>query len=632
MNPVFRLLALVGLILLTSFVPADANPKRVLVLQSNGQNFKPWSSYVRAFRQELERRSPLPIEVQEFPVVIAPDSEHAQSQLADYLTALFSSNPPDLIVTFGAPAAAFVQARRSAFFPGTPVLLAALDERRVQQMKVTANDTIVAVWIDIPALFGNILQVLPETKTIAVVIGNSPNEQYWVQEMKKRLEPLTNRVNLVIWNDRPFDDILKQAASLPKNSAIFWIQPQIDVTGAIHEGERALGRLRAVANAPIFSHDDAFFGGGIVGGPMTSVAQGTGAAATVAARILAGESAGEIKTPVLQYGPTKYDWRELQRWSIPEGRLPRGSEVLFREATIWELHRWKILSVCAAILAQAALIAGLLYERRRRSLAEVQARQRMSELAHVNRYSMAGELTASIAHELNQPLGAIALNAESMEQMLRSSSPDLAELREIVSEIRRDDERASKVIKHIRGMVKRTPVDIRQLDLNDLVSETLGFLSSLAIARKVQLRNNLAELPLPVKGDHTQLQQVLLNLVVNAMDATAHKPAEERIITIRTARSEDWVEFSAADSGPGISNENLSQVFEPFFSTKPDGMGMGLSIARTIVEAHGGSITAENQSRGGAIFSVKLPLSGQTGADANAPRSLISEGIPHCRQ
>ncbi|MFG3592339.1 ABC transporter substrate binding protein [Bradyrhizobium sp. RDI18] len=608
MNWFLRFIAIVA-VLSASISSATANPKRIMILQSSGQNFKPWSEYVKGFRQELERQSPIPIEVQSFPVVIASGSESAENRLAEYLNALFSSHPPDLIVAFGAPAAAFAQRHRRDLFPSTPMLLTAIDQRRVQQMNVTENDTVVAVWIDVPALFENILKVLPRTKTIAVVIGSSPNEQFWVQEMKNQLEPLKGRVDLLFWNELSFEEILKQAATLPKDSAIFWIQPQIDVTGAVHEGERALKRLYAVANSPIFSHDDSFFAGEIVGGPMTSVSQGSQTAAAVAAKILGGTKPRAIETPVLQYGPAKYDWRELRRWAIPESRLPKGSEILFREPTLWELYRWQILAICAAVLSQAAMITGLLYQRRRRFLAEVQARQRMSELARINRYSMAGELCTSIAHELNQPLGAILLNAETMEQMLRSSPlSDATELLGIVSEIRRDDERAGKVLQHIRSLVRRVPIDVKPLDLNEVVSETLDFLSSLAIARKVQIRHSLAELPLPVKGDYTQLQQVLLNLVVNALDATAHKAVNERVITVQTKRSDNWAEFSTADTGPGVPPEQLSRIFEPFFSTKPNGMGMGLSIARTIVEFHGGIINIQNRSSGGAIVIVRLPL------------------------
>ena len=601
-------LAFVGVALSNSLATAADQPKRIIVLQSNGQHFKPWSDYVKAFRQELERRFSSPLAVQNFPVLLAPESEDAERELADYLNALYAQNPPDLIVAFGAPAAGFVQRHRASLFPDAPTLFAAIDERRVEQMSLTANDAVVSVWIDIPALFGNILNILPQTTTIAVVIGSSPNERFWAREIEARVgEQFKSRVDLLFWNALSFEEILKQASRLPQNSAIFWIQPQIDANGAIHEGEMALRRLSSVANAPIFSHDDAFFSGEIVGGPMTSVTQGSQAAAAVAARILGGEKAGDIKTPVLLYGPAKYDWRQLQRWAIPESRLPKGSDVLFRQPTPWELYRWQVLAVCAAILFQAALIGGLLYERRRRVLAEVQSRQRMSELAHVNRFSMAGELTASIAHELNQPLGAILVNAESMALILKSPSPDMEELREIVSEIRRDDERAGKVIQHIRNLLRKAPVEFKELDLNELVQETLDFLSGLAVARKVHLRSSIFPLPLPVKGDPIQLQQVLLNLIVNALDAMAGKSVTERIVTVSTGGANDWAEFSVSDTGVGIPADKLAQIFEPFFSTKPGGMGMGLSIARTIVESHGGTVSAENRSEG-AVFSVKLPL------------------------
>jgi signal transduction histidine kinase len=608
-NSALRLLIVVGILFSASVNAVSANPKRIVLLQSNGQDFKPWSEYAKAFRQELERQAFLPIAVQSFPISIGSDSERAERQLVAYLNELFPDNAlPDLIVTFGAPAAAFVQRNRAELFPATPLLLAAIDQRRVRDLSLTENDAVVPVWIDIPALFENILQILPQTKTIAVVTGNSPNDKFWVEEIKSRLESLSGRVELRFLNELSFEEVLKQTANLPKNSAIFWVQPQVDASGATHEGESALRRLYATANAPIFSHDDAFFNGEIVGGPMTSVTQGSRVGAAVAVRILAGEKPGQIATPALQYGPAKFDWRELNRWNISESLLPKPNEVLFRRPSAWEVYRWQVLAVSAAILIQAALIIGLLYERRRRLLAEVESRQRMAELAHINRYSMAGELTASIAHELNQPLGAILVNAETLEEMLRAPTLDVAELREITSEIRRDDQRAGRVIEHIRSLVKKVPIEVKQLDLNDVARDTLAFLSSLAIARQVQVRHVLAQVPLPIMGDSTQLQQVLLNLIVNALDATADKPISERVIIVRTERSEGWIEFSTSDSGPGIPPDKLKEVFEPFFSTKPSGMGMGLSIARTIVESHGGTIVAQNQTRGGATISVKLPV------------------------
>jgi signal transduction histidine kinase len=419
---------------------------------------------------------------------------------------------------------------------------------------------------------------------------------------------LKDRVNVLFYNELSFEDALTRVAALPSNSALFWTQPQVDATGAVHEGERALRLLSSVANAPIFSFDDAFFGEGIVGGPMTSVSEGARKTSEVVTRILRGEKPADIKTPALEYGPPKFDWRQLQRWDISESRLPPHSEIFFREAPVWHAYRWQIALVCTVIILQAALISRLLYEQRLRRYAELQARQRMSELAHINRFSTAGELTATIAHEINQPLGAIHANAETLELMLKSPSLNMDEVKEIVADIRRDDARASDVIHRLRSLLKKAPFEPRVIDLNDVVRETIELLSALAIAQRVEIGTSATLSSLPIRGDRVQLQQVILNLVVNAMDVMADMPIAERMIRISTTRFEDFAEVAISDAGPGIPSDTIKEVFEPFFTTKANGMGMGLSIARTIVEAHNGQIWAENLPSGGASIRIKLPI------------------------
>lgn len=586
-----------------------AEPKRIVVLHSYGQNFKPWSAYAKALRQELDRQSPWPLDVQDFSVITARNrNEDAEAQFTAYLNALFSGRAPDIIVALGAPAATFVQRQRANLFPAAPMVLTAVDQRRVKDTALTEKDTVVAVRLSIPALFGNILRLLPDTRTIAVVIGNSPNERFWIKEIQRELEPLKERVKVLFYNELSFGDTLKQVASLPPNSAIFWSQPQVDVTGAVHEGERALSLLYAAANAPIFSFDDAFFGEEIVGGPMTSVSDGARKTSEVVVRILSGEKPADIKTPPLEYGPPKFDWRQLQRWGIAEDRLPPNSEIFFREPPVWHTYRWQIVLILAVIIIQAASVSGLLFERRLRRTAEVQARQRMAELAHVNRFSTAGELTATIAHEINQPLGSIHTNAETLELMLNSSPLEMDELKAIVADIRRDDARASEVILRLRSLLKKAPFEPKDVDLNGIVRETIDFLSALAVARQVEIRTSLTPLSLPILGDRIQLQQVILNLVVNSIDAMANMPTGARKILVSTTRFDNFAEVVVSDAGPGILLDKMREVFEPFFTTKASGMGMGLSIARTIVEAHKGCIWAENLPSGGASVHFKLPI------------------------
>ena len=240
---------------------------------------------------------------------------------------------------------------------------------------------------------------------------------------------------------------------------------------------------------------------------------------------------------------------------------------------------------------------------------EVQLRQRLAEVARSCRYSVAGELTATIAHEINQPLGAILTNSETLEEMLQSPAPDLMEVREIAADIRRDSQRAADVVRHLRNFFERSTLQLMKIDLNEPVRDAIHFYSTLVVARNANISSSI-EMPLPVKGNVVQLHQVFLNLIVNAMDAMSDLPVDQRRISIATERVKNSAEVSISDTGPGIPPDTLKEVFAPFFSTKKEGMGMGLSIARTIIETHGGQIWAENVPGGGAVFYIRLPLSG----------------------
>jgi signal transduction histidine kinase len=217
--------------------------------------------------------------------------------------------------------------------------------------------------------------------------------------------------------------MLKRVSELPPHSALFFVDLRVDAAGVPLDRDQVLPRLREVTNAPIFSYIDSYLGLGIVGGPMLSSEEVGRRMAQAAVRILSGETPGDLKMPPVALGAPQYDWRELQHWNISENRLPVGSLVRFREPALWEQYRWQIALICGVVLLQGGLISGLLYERRRRLQAEVQARQRSAELAHINRYSIAGELTTTIAHELNQPLGAILANTETAELMVKCPAP-----------------------------------------------------------------------------------------------------------------------------------------------------------------------------------------------------------------
>jgi signal transduction histidine kinase len=619
-----RGLAVIALLFLVTLEPAAAEAKRVVLLHSFGQDFKPWNDYARTIRSELQRQSPWQLDITDLSLVAARFSdEDPEVPFVAYLRALFAKQPPDLIVSIGAPAAAFIQRHRPDLFPNTPIVFTAVAQLRIQPSRLTENDAVVAITQNFPAIIENILHVLPDTKTVAVVTGDSPLERLWLEILGKEFAQFADRLTFIWYNDRSFRDILKHAAALPHHSAIFWHQMNVDAAGVAHEGHKALPTLYAVANAPIFSFTDAFFGDGVIGGPMNSVAEASRLAATVAVRILGGEKAGDIKTPSIGFATPKFDWREMRRWGISESRLPHGSEILFREPTMWERYRWLITSVIVALLVQAVMITWLWLERFGRRKAETRSRKLSLEVMHLSRAAEAGALSASFAHDLGQPTLAIALNAQRAETLLSKERLDVDRAKEAVIDISRANDHAAAVIKQFQKLLKRRsdPEIQHEADLNAVIADALSILSPEADHRHVVLVAERHKRPLLVSADPIHILQVLLNLATNAMDAMADNPSGARRVAISTAMYTDSkVEIVVRDSGPGIPEQMMGEIFDTFYTTKQHGTGLGLSIARTIVDTYGGEIWAENKFEGGAAFHFTIPLSTDEPAQRKASR------------
>ncbi len=609
--------ALCAIVCLTVTVGVDAADetgpaKRVLMVHSFGSSAPPFTTHSTAFETTLTQKMGKRVDLDQVSLDMAryaqPDMEEA---FVEFLLKRLAKWQPDLVVPIGSPAGRFVVKFRDRLFPGTPVIYTGMDRRTVPPDAITKNATFVGEDFKLAGLVEDILQLTPDTTNIEVILGATPLERYWTIEFRRAFEPFTNRVSFNFLNDLSFDQMLGRLSKLPPRSFILLGLFLRDASGVTHNEDEALARLHAVANAPINGLYQNQLGLGIVGGRLYQGELQGVESARIAIRILRGEPVANFPPMIVPPQGPRYDWRELQRWNISEDRLLPGSVIAFRQPTVWERYRWWIAGALLIFAVQVAMIGGLVLQRTRRHRMQVELQRQREELAHVTRVSTVGELTTSVAHELNQPLGAILSNAEAAEMFLNTEPPALDEVRDILADIRKDDQRASEVIRRMRSLLRKQELAPKSIEINESVEEVLKVLSTDAAARKVAMKFERTTDLSRVWCDPVHFQQVVLNLVLNGMEAMAGLPEAKRQVVVRTGPGDNGtVKVAVADSGAGIPVDRLPKVFEPFFTTKKDGMGMGLSIARTIVEAHQGKIWAENNSGTGATFYFTVPVDG----------------------
>jgi signal transduction histidine kinase len=318
---------------------------------------------------------------------------------------------------------------------------------------------------------------------------------------------------------------------------------------------------------------------------------------------------------LVAFGAPIYDWRELQRWKVDEALLPHDSIVQFREPTVWEQYRWQLIAALAVVLFQAALIARLLFERQRRRRAAEQASKARVEtgryrenLAHLVRVHTVGEMSTAIAHEVNQPLVAIKNYALAARRRL-TGVVDVAKVDELLDKIGAQASRAGDVLQSLRAMVKKHESEATKVEVGPLVANAVKLVELEGRNRNIQVETSISPNLPPVLVDGIQIQQVVLNLTRNAIEAMEEAGISSSVIKVGVVgTAENEIAVSVADCGPGIAPDDAEHIFDPFYSTKGGGLGVGLSISRAIVEAHGGRLLLAPNAGGGCVFQFTLPV------------------------
>ena len=351
------------------------NHNRVLVLHSFGHDFSQYDAIASVFRTELARMSPEPLVVSETTLDAARKlTGKEQDAFLEYLRQRFEGAPPTVVVTMGPPAARFYTAHRDKLFPAAALVMGALDARVAKGLPLRPGDAAVVGQVDLPRIFENIVNVAPGTRTIAVVMGASELEKFWLAEVKRDTAPLASRVDFIWLNDLSLEQMKKRVAELPPNTAIFYGLLMSDAAGIPHDRHDALRALHAAANAPIFGLYENELGKGVVGGPLISQRERGERIAAATRRALLGSSGSSPQIDVVGLERPAYDWRELDRWGIDRARLPADGEVRFQAPSLWEEHRVAVVATIAVLLLQSLLIGGLMWHRIRLRRAEQEAR------------------------------------------------------------------------------------------------------------------------------------------------------------------------------------------------------------------------------------------------------------------
>jgi signal transduction histidine kinase len=593
---------------LSAAAPPPARPWRVVILNDADPTLPSFVAIDRAVRTALTAPGRHPVDTfSESLDMLRFPLARIEGEIVALLARKYAAMRIDAVVAIGTASLDFAEKHRDRLWPDARILFQGVPVELLGSRQLSPSTTGLPLQHDLAGVVGLALQLRPETRRVVVISGSGDFDRLMAGVARTQVEPYTDRVRIEYWLEEPVEDLLERVARLGDADAVLYLSVGRDAAGRTFVPRDVAKQLSAASFAPIYGAFETYLGHGIVGGTMYSFETRGRRMGDLVHEAL---SAPAARIPLVWIARSSCvaDANELDRLGMDAGRLPPGCDIRNARPSLWREYRWYILAALFVVLAQTALILALILQRRARRKAEDEALHQRAELAQASRLALAGELTASIAHEINQPLGAILANADAAEALLERGVTDGDELRAIVADIKQADLRASEVIRHVRALVTMHEVEREVVDVNAIVRGVLALLAVEAERRGVAVDAAFAfELP-PVLADRVQLQQALVNLCVNAFDAMADAAPKKRRLSVRTAAvAGRRVEIAVGDSGGGIRPDQLPRLFNSFFSTKPHGMGLGLSISRSIVEEHGGTLSAENRDDG-ALFRIVLPV------------------------
>jgi signal transduction histidine kinase len=587
---------------------ADPLPRTVLFLDQSTPYTEYFGKLLASLQTTLKAGSDVPVTIhlERLGYRFVKDTE-SDALLHSFIKEKYRSGPISVIVANGFDALQFAVSLQTEIDPSIPIVFAGVDGSTAAQLKLPPNVTGTTIHRTARHVLITAKALVPGLKRIAVV-GDPFEEQTYRRHYKNELPTIDKEVEFIDLTGLPMDELRKRVATLPEDAAIFFTTLIVGSGGVRYDPNEALALVAEVANRPIVIDQETRLGYGGTGGFVLEAVPIGEATARILLRLFSGESASSIPVMAGEFVKPVFDWRKLRRWNIPEASLPLGSEVRFREYDAWEQYRRYILVFCTAFLLQSALVGWLIYEIRRRHGAEIQSRSAMAELTHMDRRAAAGQLSASLTHEVNQPLTSIVTRASAALRWLRAENPNVEKAEAALEGILAAGHRAGDIVTSVRAMFKKDAPQKASTDINQIIRTVLSIVRVELQKNNIDLQTLLDEHLPSVEGDKVQLQQVVLNLVMNAIESM--HSVQPRVLKVRTEQlAPGLAHVSIEDTGTGVDPSDLDRIFKPLFTTKATGIGMGLSICHSIITSHDGRIWASPAVNRGSIFQFELPIS-----------------------
>ncbi len=585
--------------------------KRILTIFVFRQGL-PWAYRIEeSMRQALRADTDGQIEL---------DVEHADqtrfyrkeyiSRLLDLYRFKYSRRKVDVVIAVGNGASDLLLNNGRTLFGDVPMILVASEEQHPGQVPYRPNMVHLGCGFNFAAAGRIISRLLPKTRHVFVISGCATTDCKLSEKAAREISAAVKHAAIHQLSCLSEQELMATVERLPRNSVILYLTMFRDKNGKVFIPRELMSKISRRANAPTFGIVDTYLGHGIVGGLLLSAETQGKRFVDAALQILKGQDLSRLHVRKND-SPPMFDWRQLKRWSIDPERLPPGSVVRYREPSIWADHKWEIMGVTAVLVMQAIAIAFMIIQRVKRSRAEKESQRLRDEFAHVSRVQVMGELAASLSHEINQPLSAVRSYAQAAKRFLEKDPPELNDVNRSLRGIVTANRRIEEVITRIRKALKKEPSRKTRVQVRDMFADVMVLAGPKADELHISIKYEQDDDLPTVFGDRVQLQQVILNLVMNSMDSISRREGRGGHILVRAVlQSWDSLAVSVHDSGVGINEPDMDRLFDAFYTTKSSGMGIGLSICRTIIEEHGGQLWYFSDPDRGTTFSFALPTCG----------------------